>query len=30
MDTAFLSKTALFKNVPPQEILCRMNCLGGV
>lgn len=30
MDTAFLAKTALFKNVPPEEIQVRMHCLGGV
>ena len=30
MDTAFLAKTALFKNVPPEEIQVRMPCLGGV
>ena len=30
MNTAFLAKTALFKNIPPQEIELRMHCLGGV
>lgn len=30
MDTEFLAKTALFKNVPPEEIQVRIHCLGGV
>ncbi|MDD6570566.1 MAG: Crp/Fnr family transcriptional regulator, partial [Acidaminococcus sp.] len=30
LDLSFLAKTALFKNIPPQEIEVRMGCLGGV
>lgn len=30
LDTSFLIKTPLFAHVPPQELLGRMGCLGGI